>query len=436
MGFRMRRSVKLLPGVRMNFGMRGTSLSIGGRGATVNFSSRGTRTTLGIPGTGLSYTTTSSAGARRPSVRQLEAAARREELARRRAMAEAAVAAEVEEQRAVVDRWRDVPPIPGDSDWEELLGERPFVPEAPAPAGPEEERERARYLSQRIDETVRTLPLFGGSRKFMPLAALLPAPVAWPFEPAAGLMLLVAGTCVGAALPPLLRRREAARLVGETFAPSWQARWAELQASHAAQLAAYEEAIAPAREQWHAEELARIELVRRHLAGDPPTVEATLADALGSLSFPFETECHVWTDDGRTAFVAVDLPEIEDVVPETAKRVLRDGSIKEVKRSQRDRAEEWGQLAAGLGVLIAWATFAAAPTIGTVRVAAFTQRRKRRSGEISDDWVYEVELPRSVTDRIDPRTVQPLDVLRTYPSRFDLRASGELAAIEPPAWAE
>ena len=55
MGFRFRRSVRIIPGIRLNFSKSGISTSIGGRGATINFSKRGTRTTVGIPGTGLSY---------------------------------------------------------------------------------------------------------------------------------------------------------------------------------------------------------------------------------------------------------------------------------------------------------------------------------------------------------------------------------------------
>lgn len=63
MGFRFRRRVKIAPGVRLNFGKRGTSLSLGGRGATTNLSKRGMRTTYSLRGTGLSYTTkTSKAG--------------------------------------------------------------------------------------------------------------------------------------------------------------------------------------------------------------------------------------------------------------------------------------------------------------------------------------------------------------------------------------
>ena len=55
MGFRFRRSVRLLPGVHLNFSRSGASLSLGRRGATVNLSRRGVRETVGIPGTGLSY---------------------------------------------------------------------------------------------------------------------------------------------------------------------------------------------------------------------------------------------------------------------------------------------------------------------------------------------------------------------------------------------
>jgi hypothetical protein len=56
MGFRFRRSIKILPGVRLNFGKRGISTSIGIRGAHITVGKTGTRTTVGLPGSGLSYT--------------------------------------------------------------------------------------------------------------------------------------------------------------------------------------------------------------------------------------------------------------------------------------------------------------------------------------------------------------------------------------------
>lgn len=55
MGFRFRKSVRLMPGLRLNFSKSGLSASLGGRGGTVSIGKRGARATAGIPGTGLSY---------------------------------------------------------------------------------------------------------------------------------------------------------------------------------------------------------------------------------------------------------------------------------------------------------------------------------------------------------------------------------------------
>lgn len=73
MGLRFYRRVHLLPGVRLNVGTRGASVSFGARGAWYTVGPHGRRTaTLGFPGTGIRYTTTAGgAGSRReplPSV--------------------------------------------------------------------------------------------------------------------------------------------------------------------------------------------------------------------------------------------------------------------------------------------------------------------------------------------------------------------------------
>lgn len=57
MGWRFRRSVKLFPGVRLNFSRGGISTTIGVPGASINFGKTGTYLNSGIPGTGLSCRT-------------------------------------------------------------------------------------------------------------------------------------------------------------------------------------------------------------------------------------------------------------------------------------------------------------------------------------------------------------------------------------------
>lgn len=55
MGFRFRKTISIMPGVRVNLSKSGSSVSVGRRGATVNVGRRGTFFTAGIPGSGLSW---------------------------------------------------------------------------------------------------------------------------------------------------------------------------------------------------------------------------------------------------------------------------------------------------------------------------------------------------------------------------------------------
>lgn len=63
MGMRFRKSKKIAPGVRLNLSAKSASISIGPKGFKKTFSTNGrTTTTVGIPGTGLSYSTSKKMG--------------------------------------------------------------------------------------------------------------------------------------------------------------------------------------------------------------------------------------------------------------------------------------------------------------------------------------------------------------------------------------
>ena len=53
MGMRFRKSIKIMPGVKINFSKSGMSTTIGPRGASINIGKNGTYLNTGIPGTGL-----------------------------------------------------------------------------------------------------------------------------------------------------------------------------------------------------------------------------------------------------------------------------------------------------------------------------------------------------------------------------------------------
>lgn len=61
MGLRFRKSIKIAPGVKINLNKKSTSVTFGGKGIHYTVNSKGKKTaSIGIPGTGLSYSESSS----------------------------------------------------------------------------------------------------------------------------------------------------------------------------------------------------------------------------------------------------------------------------------------------------------------------------------------------------------------------------------------
>lgn len=66
MGLRFRKSIKLCKGLKLNLNKKSVGLSFGGKGAQVSLNSKGITTkTIGVPGTGLYYTSTSKVNSKK-----------------------------------------------------------------------------------------------------------------------------------------------------------------------------------------------------------------------------------------------------------------------------------------------------------------------------------------------------------------------------------
>lgn len=65
MGLRFRKSIKILPGVKLNLGTKSASVSVGKKGMHYTMSTTGRKTvSVGLPGTGLSYVKTIGSGSK------------------------------------------------------------------------------------------------------------------------------------------------------------------------------------------------------------------------------------------------------------------------------------------------------------------------------------------------------------------------------------
>ena len=66
-GIRLFRRIKIAPGVTINVSKSGLSTSFGPKGAKITVGKRGIRKTVGIPGTGMYYTSLSSSSPKPPT---------------------------------------------------------------------------------------------------------------------------------------------------------------------------------------------------------------------------------------------------------------------------------------------------------------------------------------------------------------------------------
>lgn len=409
-------------------------MSIGGRGATANFSRRGTTTTVGIPGTGLSFR-----GAPSDSARITQRQPDREEIQRRRAAALAAVNVSINSDgvltcldgSGVPLTGRDLSmlfeqhgdsirtllleaaeKINGDQD---LLGD--IHRDSPHPT-PDTLLERASF----------TVP--------EPLAPVRPSDptkpvISLPREP--GFLSRVVG-----GRKRYERELEAARAAHGTRILEWECNCAEIEDAHLASTSAWE----VAREEWKAERVEHERLndvvEARHvsrLASDRDYAAVTLEAALQELEWPRETLVSFQLDaDGAGVWLDVDLPEIEDLPSREATLAANGRKLTVKQRAQKTRRVEYARHIHGVALRLATTVCATLPSVETVMLSGYSQRLNPATGVTNDDYLFSVIFTRTGLAQIDYSAldaVDPVAALTAFEHRRSMTATGVFKAIEP-----
>ncbi|WP_223646984.1 hypothetical protein [Corallococcus sp. EGB] len=346
-----------------------------------------------------------------------------------KAQAEQAVMEEAREHDELVHCWRQMPALPTDADDLAALSERPFA--WPIPQPPDELQERRQF---RVEVQRRVLCDRSDGGPFLllgGLAFLIFKGVDSQLNEAMGWGAAVLGLSLG--LLPMVafglkRSLEIQRIISERFEEHWPKHWQAVQSTFTAKQQPLLD--------WPEQERARIELAKRVMDGEVEAIEEAVSTCLEEIDFPFETQARVGVGDSRRAYVLLDLPELEDVIPEVKSRALANGTLKEVRRTRQERNADYLTLVSGLALQLGRSALCAGPTLQTIHIAAYTQRRQRGTGELRDEYVYEVALERKESARWTAATVDPLEVFKVAKARCDLRDNEELKAIRPPDWAD
>jgi hypothetical protein len=385
---RFRRSLKLAPGLRLNFSGSGVSFSAGPRGASVSFGSRGTFLNTGIPGTGLYSRSRLDGAPAHP--------------ANRPGKVNVGATIKVEDDGTVVFLDENEQPL---SDYLVNLAKRQYGSQI---------REMLEKACTRINEETDAIARI---HRHTPSPNETPQYQAKAFEEEQPTQPAL--KAVGM-LDRLLAKRE------------------KIEQQNVDAVQRYEEALAhwkASKLSFEAGEARKAAAFDHSLRNDDAFMQQVLESNLTDIVWPRETLVSFeLNDQARSILIDADLPEIEDLQRKTASLPERGYklSLKEIKGKALQAL--YTQHVHGVGFRIVGEVFATLPMAQLVTLSAYTQRVDPGTGHSTDTYVYSVRIPRAHWSETNFANLAEIDVVAAF-ERFECRRklskNGVLEAIEP-----
>jgi len=388
---RFRKSIKLAPGIRMNFSGSGISYSFGGRGASVTVGKRGTYLNTGIPGTGF-YSRQKISGSSSQSSRS---------------------SSRVTTSVSITVGVKDDGTIYFNDEYGNPLSEK-FIAAAKRQQGDVIKN----LIQQKCDEINAQIEALAEIHHYTPAPHEKPVFVheefteshPWKRPP------ITLGFFASFFKNKRERNEQENRKRQEEdnkLLKEWQE-----------QKATFEQ-----------EQQKRKQFIENDIYASVEAKEAYLEESLQGIVWPKETLLSTeMLDNGKRVFIDVDLPEIEDMPNKTAsvpqrgyKLSVKDMSPTLVQRLYMAHVH-------GIGFRIIGETFSAIQDANEVVLSAYSQRTNSSTGKITDEYLYSVRVSRDKWANINFRNLKNLDVveaLAQFELRRDMTKTGVFKSIQP-----
>lgn len=449
MGFRFRKSVKLMPGVRINLSARGASWTFGSRGASINVGSKGVYSNFGIPGTGLAFRqrldsngSDRSRGGSRLIREQIRAAKLAEKIA--------AIESRAQQLRncklSLSDSGRIVIAAGDGSDLtRKELAQMWEQQGAAILAWLQGQAEQIENETNRISQFHRLTP----APDLMPTYERVAFGIPKPAPPVRGSPIKEP---IKAWLPPLgffsnllpWRRRAYSESVNAAEC-DYQAATVEYRQAVEKEKTEWEAALAQWQDdvrRWEEKKLSHETEEDRHeaewptrLSSDLELCEGILESTLADAVWPRPTQVALDIDlrEG-VVWIDVDLPEIEDFPTRYVEGEPSRKGLNIKRKSQKAVRDDYLAHIHGIGMFLIGCGFACVPAAEKVYVSGYSQRTNRATGVTSDEYLFSVLATRGGFSEIDFENlddVDPVAALGRFHIRRKIIANSELRPIIP-----
>jgi hypothetical protein len=390
MAFRFRKSVKLAPGVRMNFSGSGVSWTAGPRGASVGIGKRGAYLNTGIPGTGL-------------YARQSLASGTPQRAAPPRPKVNVELTVRVEDDGTVTFQDMDGQPVSDDliSQAKKQQGDaiKALIHRACAGVNSQVSDLGELHLNTPSPNTPPTYR-----------AGSFDVPIPRPSEPK---------------VPGFIQRLfKSTRTKIEQENAHADLRYRRDRLKWDEQKARFEAA-----------EKHKQVLVGAAVAGDVLAMEEFFGEVLQDIVWPRETAVSYEVRDGGTRLIFdVDLPEVEDMPTQTATVPQRGYKLSLKALSQTAVQKLYAQHIHSIAFRLLGEAFGMLPTIRVVTLSGYSQRKDKATGHEQDDYLLSVTVPRTEWETLNFNALPDLDVVEALERlgvRREMSKAGVFKAIEP-----
>lgn len=439
MGFRFRKSVKLLPGVRVNFGLNGASLSVGPRGASVSIGKNGTHTNLSIPGTGISF---------REKVGH--SSAQKKRLEERYVNAQMKIEREQHRQDALSDvkvTLQDDGTVSFTNKFGDSLSKKEI-----SMAWAQNGEALKALLQDGIDEINGDIELLTMIHTDIPNPNSMPEyqsqeySVAMPQKPSRITMpkrpekLSVKKPLFFMLIFNKIKtdyehELQQASDKYQTDLTKWEENKQIISDQYTNDLATYEDDLKnweKSKEAFDKNEAKKAEAFSTLIEIDKDTMETTFDNLLQGLEWPRETLVnYMVSNDLNEIWIDVDLPEIEDLPSRIASLASSGNKLNIKNKSQKQLRLEYATHIHGIALRLAGFSFATLPSVQKVIVSGFSQRLNSSSGITMDDYLYSVSIDRNIFQNLNHDDLTKIDPVASFDMFNALRKMTSTGILQP-----
>ncbi len=410
MGMRFRKSIKILPGIRVNLGMSGLSATIGARGASVSVGNRGMYSNIGIPGSGISFRNKLGSNSKQND-RLFEKQQRLDELS-----------INERSKSVVLDLNEDGSISYKDKDGLELSkGDISLVWKQK----PEIVTEWLKKESINLNDMdlISTIHLDMPHPNNEPEIEIIEFSELFPEK-------------------PIMEVSKKPSLFQSIFSSKAKNKYQEEvfknNEIYNSQISKWNDDVSEykARElEFNKQQKEIHDSFPEKIRNDINIMTEYLEKVYKNLSWARETLIsYDINKDTNAAYIDIDLPEIEDIPKKTSSISANGKKLNIKQKTDKQIRLEYSSHVHAIALRLAGFTFATLPSIDLVVISGYSQRRDKSTAQINDEYLFSIKFNREKFSKINFEEIEYLDTVQSF-ENFEyirqLSATGLFKPIEP-----